>query len=90
MPYASCLVNGVFWAPGTTRLITEEQGRTLHPANFDSSTLIHEGMPRLPQRLLAIADISNDLGVRSLMKLWADMKEPEKKNEDPSQVHTIP
>ena len=63
MSYATCLVNGVFWNPGSARLITNEQGLSLHPPSFDSANLIHEGMPKLPQRLLAIADISIDLNV---------------------------
>lgn len=58
--YTTCLVNGVFWAPGTPKLITSDQFRELHPRHFDATALQREGVPDLPQRLLVIADISND------------------------------
>ena len=62
-PYTTCLVNGVFWAPGTPRLLTLEQCKQLLPKDFDACQLRYEGVPKLPQRLLAIADISCDLHV---------------------------
>ena len=62
--YTTCLVNGVFWAPGTPRLITNQQFRQLHPQEFNMSELQCKGVPELPQRLLTIADISNDFNVR--------------------------
>lgn len=61
-PYTSCLVNGVFWTPGTPRLLTKEQATSLHPATLDLGSIKSEGTPHLPQRLLAIADISCDFG----------------------------
>jgi alpha-aminoadipic semialdehyde synthase len=60
-PYTTCLVNGVFWAPNTPRLLTTAQASSLHPVALDSSRLRLQGVPRLPQRLLVVADISCDL-----------------------------
>jgi alpha-aminoadipic semialdehyde synthase len=60
-PYTTCLVNGVFWAPNTPRLLTITQSTSLHPVHMDSSVLKLQGVPDLPQRLLAVADISCDL-----------------------------
>ena len=62
-PYTTCLVNGVFWAPGTSRLLTIEQCKQLLPEHFDACQLRYEGVPKLPQKLLAVADISCDLNV---------------------------
>ena len=69
-PYTTCLVNGVFWAPGTPRLLTTEQCKQLLPKDFDACQLRYEGVPKLPQRLLAIADISCDLNV--CLKIWTN------------------
>ena len=63
-PYTTCLINGVFWAPGTPRLITKEQCKALHPQYYDPvHHLTTVSVPKLPQRLLAIADISCDMHV---------------------------
>lgn len=60
-PYTTCLINGGYWGPGMPRLITTEQCKQLHPRELDVARLTREGVPELPQRLLAIADISCDL-----------------------------
>ena len=57
------IVNGVFWAPGMDRLLTTEQCRQLHPREINIKAMRTQGVPQLPQRLLAIADISCDLRV---------------------------
>ena len=62
-PYTTCLVNGVFWAPNTPRLLSIAQSSSLHPVHMDTSVLKLQGVPALPQRLLAVADISCDLHV---------------------------
>ncbi|XP_064400611.1 alpha-aminoadipic semialdehyde synthase, mitochondrial-like [Halichondria panicea] len=70
-PYTTCLINGVFWVPGTPRLLTLDQAKQLHPPHVDSEELRFEGVPQLPQRLLAIADISCDIsGSLEFMK-WS-------------------
>lgn len=57
-PYTTCLVNGIYWAPGRPRLITYQQSKNLQPKDFKVD--LYSGVPALPQRLLAICDISAD------------------------------
>lgn len=61
-PYASVLINGIYWAVGSPKLITIPDAKNLlRPANtpwLPSST----GAPSLPHRMLAICDISADPG----------------------------
>lgn len=67
-PYASCIVNGIFWRPRDPRLLTNEHAITLQdPMSAPKISPIlrnavtsSEGCPRLPHRLVAIADISAD------------------------------
>ena len=60
-PYTSCLINGIYWAPGIPRLVTIEQCRQLQPSQYTVD--MYTGVPKLPQRLLAICDISADPNV---------------------------
>lgn len=61
-PYASCIINGIYWAPKSPRLISIPDAKVLlQPTNapwIPSSP----GCPQLPHRLLAICDISADPG----------------------------
>lgn len=61
-PYASVIINGIYWAVGSPKLITIPDAKNLlRPANtpwLPSST----GAPSLPHRMLAICDISADPG----------------------------
>ncbi|XP_068758907.1 alpha-aminoadipic semialdehyde synthase, mitochondrial-like [Montipora capricornis] len=57
-PYMSVLVNGTYWAPHVPRLLTYGDARNLLRTMKRSSA--YEGCPSLPQRLLAICDISAD------------------------------
>lgn len=59
--FSTVIVNGIFWAPGMDRLLTTEQCRQLHPKEINIEAMRTQGVPQLPQRLLAIADISCDL-----------------------------
>ncbi|ELT95650.1 hypothetical protein CAPTEDRAFT_173154 [Capitella teleta] len=61
-PYASVIINGIFWAVGAPRLMTIPDAKhLLQPQN--TPWLPHEpGCPVLPHRLLAICDISADPG----------------------------
>lgn len=61
--FSTVIVNGIFWAPGMDRLLTTEQCRQLHPKEINIEAMRTQGIPKLPQRLLAIADISCDLKV---------------------------
>lgn len=61
-PYASVIINGIYWAPEAPRLITIPEAKNLlQPTSFPwipSS----KGCPQLPHRLLALCDISADPG----------------------------
>ncbi|XP_039264395.2 alpha-aminoadipic semialdehyde synthase, mitochondrial-like isoform X1 [Styela clava] len=67
-PYASCIVNGIFWRPRDPRLLTNEHAVSLQDPKFApkispiirNAVTSSEGCPRLPHRLIAIADISAD------------------------------
>uniref|UniRef100_H2Y796 Uncharacterized protein n=1 Tax=Ciona savignyi TaxID=51511 RepID=H2Y796_CIOSA len=52
-PYASCIMNGIFWHASTSPKLSP----LLRRSNVDS-----EGCPRLPHRLIAIGDVSADPG----------------------------
>ncbi|XP_021922979.1 alpha-aminoadipic semialdehyde synthase, mitochondrial isoform X2 [Zootermopsis nevadensis] len=61
-PYASVVINGIYWAIDSPKLLTIPDAKTLlRPANtpwLPSSV----GSPALPHRMLAICDISADPG----------------------------
>lgn len=61
-PYASVVINGIYWAVGSPKLLTIPDAKTLlRPANtpwLPSS----KGAPSLPHRMLAMCDISADPG----------------------------
>ena len=63
-PYASVIINGIYWAPNSPKLITIPDAKNLlrstnsHLPWVQTST----GSPPLPHRLLAICDISADPG----------------------------
>ncbi|PNF15025.1 Alpha-aminoadipic semialdehyde synthase, mitochondrial [Cryptotermes secundus] len=61
-PYASVIINGIYWAVDSPKLLTIPDAKTLlRPANtpwLPSSV----GSPALPHRMLAICDISADPG----------------------------
>jgi len=69
-PYASCIINGIFWRPNDPRLLETEDGPLLLKNGVPKvSPLIRRnasepvaGCPKLPQRLIAICDISADPG----------------------------
>ncbi|KAJ3597136.1 hypothetical protein NHX12_003536 [Muraenolepis orangiensis] len=60
-PYTTCLINGIYWAPQTPRLLRRIDAQKLMRAVTPSSEAT-EGWPELPHRLLAICDISADTG----------------------------
>ncbi|CAK8688911.1 unnamed protein product [Clavelina lepadiformis] len=69
-PYASCITNGIFWRPNDPRLLTTDDAEFLQQAVNSpkisplvrGSGLDSLGCPRLPQRLIAIGDVSADPG----------------------------
>jgi alpha-aminoadipic semialdehyde synthase len=61
-PYASVIVNGIFWAVGSPRLMTIQDAKTLLSPQDTPRTADSAGCPKLPHRLLAICDISADPG----------------------------
>lgn len=61
-PYASVIVNGIYWAVGSPKLITIPDAKNLlRPANTPWLPK-SKGSPSLPHRMLAICDISADPG----------------------------
>ena len=63
-PFATVIVNGIYWQPKQPRLLTTADAKTVlrKTAPTDPEAEI-PGVPRLPHRLLAICDISADLHV---------------------------
>uniref|UniRef100_T1IMQ8 Uncharacterized protein n=1 Tax=Strigamia maritima TaxID=126957 RepID=T1IMQ8_STRMM len=61
-PYASVIVNGIYWAPNSPRLITIPDAKYLLRPASTPWLPINMGSPPLPHRLLAICDISADPG----------------------------
>lgn len=60
-PYTTCLINGIYWDPHTPRLLRRlDAQRLIRP--IKSSSVLNEGSPALPHKLLAICDISADTG----------------------------
>ncbi|XP_055685149.1 alpha-aminoadipic semialdehyde synthase, mitochondrial isoform X2 [Lutzomyia longipalpis] len=61
-PYASVIVNGIYWAVGSPKLMTIPDAKNLlRPANTPWLPT-SKGAPALPHRMLAICDISADPG----------------------------
>ncbi|XP_063698348.1 alpha-aminoadipic semialdehyde synthase, mitochondrial [Culicoides brevitarsis] len=61
-PYASVIVNGIYWAVGSPKLLTIPDAKTLlRPINAPWLPA-SRGAPVLPHRMLAICDISADPG----------------------------
>ena len=54
------LVNGIYWEPGYPRLLTTDD---MHKIQGKKKIDPNVGIPGLPQKLLAIGDISCDLAV---------------------------
>lgn len=61
-PYATCIINGIYWAPGAPRLITIPEAKTLLRPTLHPWIPASPGCPNLPHRLVAICDISADPG----------------------------
>ena len=57
-------INGVYWAPKNPRLLTYEDALMLLEPKKEQEK--YSGCPDLPHKLLAICDISCDLGVSGL------------------------
>lgn len=61
-PYASVIVNGIYWAPDSPKLLTIPDAKRLLRPTYTPWLPISVGSPALPHRLLAICDISADPG----------------------------
>ncbi|ESO89977.1 hypothetical protein LOTGIDRAFT_218445 [Lottia gigantea] len=61
-PYASVIVNGIYWAPNAPRLISIPDAKILLRPKDYPWIPSSPGCPQLPHRLLAICDISADPG----------------------------
>ncbi|XP_054290330.1 alpha-aminoadipic semialdehyde synthase, mitochondrial-like isoform X1 [Macrosteles quadrilineatus] len=61
-PYASVIVNGIYWAVGAPKLLTLPDAKNLLASAQTPWLPVSEGAPALPHRTLAICDISADPG----------------------------
>ncbi|KAI9552494.1 hypothetical protein GHT06_022860 [Daphnia sinensis] len=63
-PYASVIINGIYWAPNSPKLITIPDAKVLIRSSQSHLPWVQTslGSPPLPHRLLAICDISADPG----------------------------
>lgn len=61
-PYSSCIINGIYWAPNSPRLLTIPDAKTLLRAAEFPWIPSSEGCPQLPHRLISLCDISADPG----------------------------
>jgi len=74
-PYASVIINGIYWAPSNPRLLTNNDAVSL--LKIKSRPDKYSGSPELPHRLLAICDISADLeGSLEFMKKCTTIEHP--------------
>ncbi|OQR79277.1 alpha-aminoadipic semialdehyde synthase [Tropilaelaps mercedesae] len=61
-PYASVILNGIYWAVNSPKLITIPDAKRILQPTYTPWLPSSEGSPSLPHRLLAICDISADPG----------------------------
>ncbi|XP_015743069.1 alpha-aminoadipic semialdehyde synthase, mitochondrial, partial [Python bivittatus] len=58
-PYATCVINGIYWEANTPRLLSRQDAQKLLTP-LQPSPAATEGCPELPHKLVAICDISAD------------------------------
>ncbi|XP_057330620.1 alpha-aminoadipic semialdehyde synthase, mitochondrial [Microplitis mediator] len=61
-PYASVIINGIYWAVDSPKLLTIPDAKNLLRPAYTPWLPISVGAPPLPHRMLAICDISADPG----------------------------
>lgn len=61
-PYASVIVNGIYWSPNSPKLLTIPDAKRLLQPTYTPWLPTSVGSPALPHRLIAICDISADPG----------------------------
>lgn len=61
-PYASVIINGIYWSPNSPKLLTIPDAKRLLQPHFSPWLPTSVGSPALPHQLLAICDISADPG----------------------------
>lgn len=61
-PYSSVIINGIYWAPNSPKLIRIPDAKTLLQPVAQPWLPSSPGCPSLPHRLVAICDISADPG----------------------------
>ncbi|XP_013929333.1 PREDICTED: alpha-aminoadipic semialdehyde synthase, mitochondrial [Thamnophis sirtalis] len=58
-PYATCVINGIYWEQKTPRLLNRQDAQKLLTP-LQPSPAATEGCPELPHKIVAICDISAD------------------------------
>ena len=61
-PYSSVIVNGIYWAPGSPKLLRIPDAKNLLQPAHQPWLPTSAGCPSLPHRLIGICDISADPG----------------------------
>ncbi|XP_076056603.1 lysine ketoglutarate reductase/saccharopine dehydrogenase isoform X2 [Oratosquilla oratoria] len=61
-PYASCIINGIYWAVNSPKLLTIPDAKYLLQPVYTPWLPVSIGSPALPHRMLAICDVSADPG----------------------------
>ena len=76
-PYASCIINGIYWAPRSPLLISNADAKALLQSTDVQGTRSKPSCPTLPHRLVAICDISSDPGGSfEFMREWTTIGSP--------------
>ena len=62
-PYTTCLVNGLYWEAPAPRVLSDEDAVKMFGKGSQAENNIGRGIPQIPHKMLAIADITCDIGV---------------------------
>lgn len=62
-PYTTCLINGMYWEAPAPRVLSEEDAVKMFGRGSQAKNNIMRGIPQIPHKMLAIADITCDIGV---------------------------
>ena len=62
-PYTTCLVNGLYWEAPAPRVLSDEDAVRMFGKGSQAKNNIMRGIPQIPHKMLAIADITCDIGV---------------------------
>ncbi|XP_063674612.1 alpha-aminoadipic semialdehyde synthase, mitochondrial-like [Bolinopsis microptera] len=61
-PYTTCLVNGLYWEAPAPRVLSDEDAVRMFGKGSQAKNNIMRGIPQIPHKMLAISDITCDIG----------------------------